>query len=66
MFFTRRPGQSAAQFIAMLAGKHLGYPVEETARMISGADSSDMMEILEEAVEQFEGNLGGRERAGVS
>lgn len=47
-FFVRRPGQSAAEFLAALAGPGLGLSAPDIASFLRGADSLDMVEFMEE------------------
>jgi hypothetical protein len=47
-FFIRRPDQSAAEFLTLLAGPTLGASVREIDVFLRGADSFDIVEFLGE------------------
>lgn len=47
VFFVRRPGQSAAEFVAALAGPGLGASAEDVVTFLRGADALDMAEFME-------------------
>ena len=48
VFFVRRPGQSAAEFIEALAGRGLGLSQPEIVSCWQGADSLDLVELMME------------------
>jgi hypothetical protein len=48
VFFVRRPGQSAAEFLAAMAGAGLGTSARDIASFMRGADSLDMVEFMAE------------------
>jgi hypothetical protein len=56
-FFVRRPDQSAAEFLAALAGPKLGATARDIASFLRDADPLDMVEFLEE-LEAASGPLG--------
>lgn len=45
-FFVRRPGQTPAQFLALLAGEGLGASAEDIAEFLRDADSLEKVEFL--------------------
>jgi hypothetical protein len=49
VFLVRRPEQSAAEFIAALAGPQLGLSPLNIASFLRSADQFDLFELLEEA-----------------
>jgi hypothetical protein len=46
LFFVRRPGQSASEFLAALAGSELGASAMDIACFLRRADALDMVEFL--------------------
>jgi hypothetical protein len=55
VFFVRRSGQSAAEFLALLAGPRLGLGARDIASFLRSADALDMTEFLEELEESSHG-----------
>jgi hypothetical protein len=61
-FFVRRPGQSTAEFLAVLAGPRLGVSERSIAAFLRGADSLDMVEFMQELEAVLELTGGSRAR----
>ncbi len=57
MFFLRRPGQSAEEFLVELAAAALGMSEPDITSLMLNADSLDLLEFLAELDESF-GPLG--------
>jgi hypothetical protein len=60
VFFVRRPGQSAAELIAALAGPGLGASAKDIASFLRGADRLDLVEFMDEL--EAAAGLRGRRR----
>jgi hypothetical protein len=61
VFFVRRPGQSAVEFIKTLAGPGLGLSERDRVSSLRGADSLDLIEFLMEIEAAWEEHKGWRE-----
>jgi hypothetical protein len=48
VFFVRRPGQSAAEFLAVLGGPSFGASAHDIDSLLRSADSLDIVEFLQE------------------
>jgi hypothetical protein len=61
VFFVRRPGQSATEFIESLAGPGLDLSEPEVVSFLKGADSLDIVELIAEIEAAREQHGGWRE-----
>jgi hypothetical protein len=61
VFFVRRPGQTAAEFIEALAGPEFGLSERQVGSFFKGADSLDIVELMAEMEAALEQHGGWRD-----
>ena len=55
-FYVRQPGQSKISFLATLAGPLYGKSTEEMEKVLKGADSLDLVELVIEIESEWKSN----------